>query len=164
MTYADHQPLIELVIRPNVSLSQRGFTWLMIGFGLVSFVVGGFFLLKGAWPVFGFFGLDVLLLYVFFRMNYHHAARYEKIELTDEALVFSQVSPLGAKRSWRFNPHWVQVNLQGNGVDDDDIGSLVLSSHGQDVSVGSFLSPRERASLSARLNDALSEIRTQALH
>ena len=31
------------------------------------------FLLAGAWPVFGFFGLDVLLVYWAFRLNYRRA-------------------------------------------------------------------------------------------
>ena len=42
----------------------------MVAIGAVSFVAGVVFLLMGAWPVFGFFGLDVLLLYWAFRLNY----------------------------------------------------------------------------------------------
>ena len=35
----------------------------MLCIGGVSFVWGILFLVLGAWPVFGFFGLDVLLIY-----------------------------------------------------------------------------------------------------
>jgi len=155
---------LSVVIRPNVSLSSRGFAWLMGVFALVSFALGGFFWSLGAWPVLGFFGLDVLLLYGFFRLNYHHAARYEKIELVDGELIFSQVNPFGAARSWTFNPHWVRVKLDNPGRDEDDVGSLVLSSHGQYVAFGAFLAPRDRASLAAYLDKSLVDYRRQKMH
>ena len=155
---------LSVVIRPNASLSARGFAWLMGAFGVISFSLGAFFWSLGAWPVFGFFGLDVLLLYGFFKLNYHRAARYEKIELIDGYLVFSRVTPFGAERSWKFNPHWVRVKLDTHGSDEDDTGSLVLSSHGQYVSLGAFLAPRERASLAAYLTTSLAEYRRLKMH
>ena len=161
---ADGAHRLSVIIRPNVSLSGRGFAWLMGLFGVVSFSLGVFFWSLGAWPVLGFFGLDVLLLYGFFKLNYHHAARYEKIELVDGDLVFSQVNPLGAARAWTFSPHWVRIKLDGQGRDEDEVGSLVLSSHGQYVALGAFLSPRERASLAAYLETSLAEYRRLKLH
>ena len=50
----------QLVLRPNVSLSRDGFIILMVVFAAICLVAGGFFLAIGAWPVFGFFGLDIL--------------------------------------------------------------------------------------------------------
>ena len=55
--------LFSATITPHRSLGQAGFLVLMLVFGGVSFCTGVAFLLMGAWPVFGFFGLDVLLLY-----------------------------------------------------------------------------------------------------
>jgi uncharacterized membrane protein len=55
--------IFSVVIRPHRSLGSLGFLVLMAVFGAVSFAAGVAFLLMGAWPVFGFFGLDVLLLY-----------------------------------------------------------------------------------------------------
>ena len=51
--------IFSAVITPHRSLGSIGFLVLMIVFGGVSFVTGIAFLLMGAWPVFGFFGLDV---------------------------------------------------------------------------------------------------------
>ena len=62
------------VLTPHRSLGNIGFLVLMIVFGGVSFVSGIAFLMMGAWPIFGFFGLDVLLLYWAFRINYRRAA------------------------------------------------------------------------------------------
>ena len=72
---ADNDPTLEptifsAVLTPHRSLGHVGFLVLMIVFGGVSFISGMVFLLMGAWPVFGFFGLDVLLLYWAFRLNY----------------------------------------------------------------------------------------------
>jgi uncharacterized membrane protein len=153
---------LHYVLRPNVSLTRRGFFVLMGCFAAISFLAGGFFWAQGAWPVFGFFGLDVILLYGFFRLNYRNLRRHEKIELQDGALVFTKFSPAGAARSWRFDPYWVRLKLERSGAEPEDIGALILSSHGKYVSVGEFLSPLERQALAERLQAALSAIRNGA--
>ena len=145
----------DLVLRPNMSLSRRGFFWLMVFFTAISMVVGGYFWSLGAWPVFGFFGLDVALLYGAFRLNYRYGKRYETLSMAEEKLVFSQVTALGTARQWEFDPYWVRVSLERFGAQGEDIGALILSSHGKYVSVGAFLAPEERESLAASLQATL---------
>lgn len=153
----------DLVLRPNMSLSRRGFFWLMVFFSGLSIGVGGYFWSLGAWPVFGFFGIDILLLYGAFRLNYRYGKRYETLRLSDKKLVFAQVTALGAARAWEFDPYWVRVKLERFGKDGEDIGALILSSHGKYVSVGAFLAPEERASLADSLQMTLSGLRDGAL-
>ncbi|MGC6534712.1 MAG: DUF2244 domain-containing protein [Parvibaculales bacterium] len=148
-----------LVLRPNMSLSQRGFFWLMAFVAAVSFTVGAYFWSLGAWPVFGFFGLEVFLLYSAFRLNYRYGRRYETLKMQDNHLVFSQVNALGVIRNWQFDPYWVRVKLERFGENGEEIGNLILSSHGKYVSVGAFLSPDERASLAASLQLSLADLR-----
>ena len=145
----------DLVLRPNMSLSRRGFFWLMAFFTAISVIVGGYFWSLGAWPVFGFFGLDVALLYGAFRLNYRYGKRYETLSMAEEKLVFSQVTALGTARQWEFDPYWVRVSLERFGAHGEDIGALILSSHGKYVSVGAFLAPEERESLAASLQATL---------
>ena len=145
----------DLVLRPNMSLSRRGFFWLMVFFTAISVIVGGYFWSLGAWPVFGFFGLDVALLYGAFRLNYRYGKRYETLSMADEKLVFSQVTALGTARQWEFDPYWVRVTLERFGAHGEDIGALILSSHGKYVSVGAFLAPEERESLAGSLQATL---------
>ena len=145
----------DLVLRPNMSLSRRGFSWLMVFFTAISAIVGGYFWSLGAWPVFGFFGLDVALLYGAFRLNYRYGKRYETLSMAGEKLVFSQVTALGTARQWEFDPYWVRVTLERFGAQGEDIGALILSSHGKYVSVGAFLAPEERESLAASLQATL---------
>jgi uncharacterized membrane protein len=97
-------------------------------------------------------------LYFFFRLNYRYARRYETLAMREGKLVFGQVSATGLSREWSFDPYWVRLKLERLGQDGEDIGNLILSSHGKYVSVGAFLSPDERAELAARLQLSLKRI------
>ena len=83
----DLEPTIfSATLTPHRSLGRVGFLVLMLLFGGVSFVTGMLFLVIGAWPVLGFFGFDVLLLYWAFRLNYWHAKAYEQVTVTPSTL------------------------------------------------------------------------------
>src|SRR5262245_66677069 len=90
------------LLTPYRSLSPAGFMILMAVVGLVSFGTGLMFLMMGAWPVFGFFGLDVLLIYVAFRVNYRSGRRYETIDLSHDQLVLTRVHPSGRSERFEF--------------------------------------------------------------
>src|SRR6202167_1788489 len=74
--------IFSAVITPHRSLSQTGFLIFMLCLGGLSFISGVAFVLMGAWPVCGFFGLDVLLVYVAFRANYRSGRAYEEVTVT----------------------------------------------------------------------------------
>ncbi|MGC6472666.1 MAG: DUF2244 domain-containing protein [Parvibaculales bacterium] len=143
-------------LSPNASLSRRDFHIVMALFGVASLGTGVLFLMQGAWPVFGFFGLDVALFYVAFRLNYTQARRYEVVELVDDLLKVTEVSARKIKREWTFNAYWVRVKLSRT---KDEIGALHLTSHGRRVEVGSFLSPHEREEFSNALESALGRLK-----
>ena len=67
---------------PHRSLGRKGFIILMGVISAISFLTGLAFYMLGAWPVMGFFCLDVLLIYGAFRLNYRAARLYELVELT----------------------------------------------------------------------------------
>ena len=90
--------LFSATITPHRSLGSTGFLALMLGIGGVSFVAGVMFLLIGAWPVFGFLGLDVLLIYWAFRINYRAARAYEEVTVTTSELTVRKVSHRGSVR------------------------------------------------------------------
>ena len=69
--------IFSALITPHRSLGSTGFLMLMLLVGGISFVAGLVFVIAGAWPVMGFFGLDVLLIYWAFRVNYRRARAYE---------------------------------------------------------------------------------------
>jgi len=147
--------IFSAVLTPHRSLGNVGFLVLMIVFGGVSFVSGIAFLLMGAWPVFGFFGLDVLLLYWAFRVNYRRAAAYEQISLTPTALKVRKVSHHGRAREWVLNPLWVKLDKQSH--EEFGIERLFLVSRGKQLAIANFLGPDEKASFAEALGEALSE-------
>jgi len=146
-----------VVLYPHRSLSPTGFIIVMSVFGVVSFVTGMIFLLQGAWPIMGFFGLDVALLYYAFRLNYRSGRLYETVELTPENLNITRVHPSGQQESFDFNPYWVRIRLNEDRQGNTD---LRLASHGHEFSFGRFLTDDERRELSSVLAGALSSART----
>jgi len=153
---SDLEPTIfSAVITPHRSLHRTGFVILMCVFGGVSFVTGIAFLLMGAWPIFGFFGLDVLLLYLAFRLNYRHAAAYEVVTMTPVALTVRKVSHRGAAREWVLNPLWVRLEKIVH--EEFGIDKLLLVSRGRQIAVANFLGPDEKANFAAALGNALAE-------
>ena len=149
---AGEAALFDAVLHPHRSLSPFGFVILMTCVGLVSFTDGIVFLLAGAWPVFGFFGLDAALIYIAFRMSYRSGQLHETVRLTRTALTVRRVSPSGAVKSWTFEPYWLRVEM-----DDppEHHSQLRLTSHGRALVIGSFLSPPERLDLARALETAL---------
>jgi uncharacterized membrane protein len=148
--------LFDAVLQPHTSLNPRGFMLLMLAIVSVSFVAGMAFMLAGAWPVFGFFGLDCALVYLAFRANYRWARMYETIRLTEDTLLVERISPSGRVQRWRFQPYWLKVDIDRPVRHDSQ---LVLSSHGRRLKVGAFLTPDERVELADALRDALDRLR-----
>ena len=108
---APPQPeLFSALLTPHRSLNRTGFLVLMGFVSVVSFAAGLAFLLMGAWPVFGFFGLDVLVIYWAFRMNFRHAKASEEISVTPSELRVRRVSHRGHVVEWVLNPLWVRLD------------------------------------------------------
>jgi uncharacterized membrane protein len=140
------------ILHPHRSLGPTGFLILMLAIGGVSFVTGMVFLLMGAWPVFGFFGLDVALVYIAFRLNYRAGRLYETVELTPEALTVTRVHPSGKRESFDFNPYWVRVLLTQTPHGRTE---LRLALHRREFAFGHFLTEDERQDFSNALSGAL---------
>jgi uncharacterized membrane protein len=149
--------IFSATLTPHRSLGRVGFLVLMLLFGGVSFVTGLLFLLIGAWPVFGFFGLDVLLLYWAFRLNYRHAEAYEQVIVTASTLKVRKVSHLGRMREWVLNPLWVRLDKIE--IEDFGIDRLFLVSRGKKLPIAGFLGPDEKAGFAKELGNALGEAR-----
>jgi uncharacterized membrane protein len=148
--------LFDAVLCPHRSLGPRGFLVLMAVVVAVSFVAGMAFLLAGAWPVVGFFGLDALAIYVAFRASYRSGRLYETVQVAADRMVVRRVLPGGRTREWTFQPYWVRLDLRH---DRHGRGHVEIASHGRSVALGGFLTPEERAEFAAALGDALAGAR-----
>ena len=148
-------PIFTAIITRHRSLGSTGFLILMSSVALASFAAGIAFLMMGAWPVFGFFGLDVALLYFAFRINYRRATAFEEIVVTPESMIVRKVSHHGQLREWRANPLWVRLEQEVH--EEYGIERLDLVSRGERVSIGGFLGPDEKGSFARALGHALAQ-------
>jgi uncharacterized membrane protein len=144
------------VLRPTRSLSPAGFAVLMGCLGVVCIGTGALFMLVGAWPVFGFFGLDLALVYLAFKLNYRSGRLVETVEIAGARLALERVHPSGQREAFEFNPYWTRVHLD-EAVDGRT--RLLLGSHDRRVDFAAFLSDDERRDLAIRLSAALGAAR-----
>ncbi len=150
------EPDFDALLTPHRSLGPRGFLVLMICVCVISFGAGLAFFLSGAWPVIGFFGIDVLLIYLAFRINYRRAKQYERVRLSPEQLRVDKVSHHGRKRAFVFQPFWIAVEMKQPAEPDTP---LHIASHGKRLRLGAFLSAEERLAFARALRDALMRAR-----
>jgi uncharacterized membrane protein len=149
----DQPELFSARLTPHRSLNRTGFLVLMAFITVISFAAGVVFWWIGAWPVFGFFGLDVLVIYWAFRINFRSARAFEEISVTPSELRVRRVSHRGHVMEWVLNPLWVQLDQKTHA--EFGIERLYLVSRGRRVSIGSFLGPDEKASFAKALVAAL---------
>lgn len=114
------------------------------------------FLLRGAWPIAPFMGVDVVLLGWGLMATARAARRYEHVTLTPSRLAIVHHPVKGEDRKVEFNPYWVRVSVEDG---PQPASRLMLSSHGRSVQVGAFLGPNERLSFADMLKSALNAAR-----
>jgi len=149
--------LFSALLTPHRSLNRTGFLVVMAFVGVVSFAAGLAFLLMGAWPVLGFFGLDVLAIYWAFRINFRRAKASEEIMVTPSELRVRRISHRGHVMEFVLNPLWVQIDRKSH--PEYGVEKLYLVSRGRRVAIGGFLSPDEKASFANALMAALQAAR-----
>ena len=143
-------------LRPHRSLSPAGFVAVMTAIAGGGFLMGIAFFLVGAWPVAGFCGLEILLLYVAFRLNFRAGRQVEQLRLCPGQLEVMRKAPSGRVTIRHFEPTWLKVGLTGrNGRNE----MITLTSHGSSLVLGRFLTPGERKSLVEEMRHALHDYR-----
>ncbi len=149
------RPLFATTIRPHQSLGPAGFRVMMAVFGGVSLVAGLTFVRMGFWPVAGFFGLDVLALYLALKTSFRRGRSFEEVMVTRIEVLLARVTHRGVRHEWRFNPLWTRLHTRV----DDEYGLLALSllSRGQRVAVARDASPDVRQRVADGLSYALAQ-------
>ena len=150
---ADSPPAVHFAtsLVPHRSLSPEGFKWLIRGAIAANLLIGLPMMLLGAWPVLGFMGLDVWLLWFLFKRSYLDARRSETLLLTDRELIVDRIAPDGEREQHRLDAYWLTVD-QGE--------RLVVPSRGNRVVIGRFLSPGERHEVREQLLATLAALRS----
>lgn len=156
------RPFLHVRLTSHRSLGPRGRLWLLVFFALVSTGVSIPFFLMGAWPVAGFFGLDVAALWWAMRVCVRSARAYEEVVVTPLELALAQIDDSGARRDWRFNPFWSRLDQRR----DEEFGlmHLFVAHRGQRVEIARVLGPGEKAEFAETLGAALAQARRGTIH
>lgn len=156
-TYAADEPIFKALLTPHRSLGRTGFLILMgvltVGWG----AVGLFFLSIGAWPVFGFFGLDLLAVYIAFRLNYRAARAREEVSVSRTLVDIRKTAPSGRTEEHRFNPFWAGFSVARH--EEIGITGMAVEGQGRRVPLGRFLNPDDRESFASAFGRALATAR-----
>ncbi|MFU0507400.1 DUF2244 domain-containing protein [Pseudaminobacter sp. NGMCC 1.201702] len=147
------KPFFQALLTPHRSLGRTGFLVLMAGLCASWLVTGAFFLAHGAWPVFGFFGLDILAIYIAFRLNYRAARAREEVSVSRTSLDIRKIAPSGRSEAHHFNPFWARFAVARH--DEIGITKMAVEGQGRSVPIGGFLNPDDRESFAAAFSRAL---------
>lgn len=147
-------PSWSVTLTPHRSLTREGFVALMGILVMLNLAGGMLFLVAGAWPISGFMGLDVLLVWWAFRRNFSDARKAERIVVEGDQVTLHRLSPEGRQEQVEFNRRWLRVELEFDEA-REIVGRLLLSYRGVLTEIGSFLGADERQSLSKALRQAL---------
>jgi uncharacterized membrane protein len=153
MSTASDAVVFRARLSPNRSLGRKGQIILFTCIFLGTLVLSVPFYLLGALPVVGFFGLDVLLLWIAFRVSNARARAYEELVLTHVELLFRRITWQGRMREWRFNPLWVKLARE----DHAEFGTqwIALQEGQRRVEMAAFLGAEEKADFAGALAQAL---------
>lgn len=151
-----NEKFLNLTIYPHRSLSKSGFKLLMAVVILLCLTGGIIFWLLGAWPVFGFFGLDILLIYLAFKINYRSGKVYENLSIVSRKLRIYRKFPSGKLQVWELNPYWAKVVL----IKKNNDSQVLIKSEDKVVSVGSFLNNFAKQNLKKKLSKSINDYKT----
>ncbi len=147
------EPHFSALLTPHRSLGRNGFIALMLITAALCIVPAMVFLAMGAWPISGFLGLDILALYVAFRLNYRSGRAREEVSVSRTLLSIRKIAPSGKSADHLFNPFWAKLDIARH----PEIGVTGLAVHGEGkrVGVGAFLNPADRESFALAFQGAL---------
>ena len=149
---------LDAVLEPSRSLTPRGFSRVMLVLGGMSFLSSLLFLSIGAWPVMGFMGLEMLLLWLVFRFSFRAQTARTYVRVTAEAVDVRKIDGWGRERRARLAAHFARVEFDRAAHGSN---ALRVATSNRAYPVGEFLTPRERESFARRLAQAISDARRE---
>lgn len=153
--FAADEPFFRALLTPHRSLGRTGFAVLMGALLFGSLATGAIFLAHGAWPVFGFFGLDMLLIYGAFKLNYRAARAREEVSVSRTALDILKTAPSGRTEEHHFNPFWAHFQVARH--QEIGITAMAVEAQGRSVGIGGFLNPDDRETFATAFSGALAK-------
>lgn len=152
----DDLVFMDAEIRPNRSLSQRGFMVLITVVTVLNCASAAVFISMGAYFVPMFLGLDLVAIVVAFLASFAAAKQIERVLVTDRRVQVFRETPNWRKLMWESPTAFTRVTLL---TEDDHAVDLRLALSGKEAQVAAALSPSERAEFARALEDAIYKAR-----
>ncbi|WP_213271691.1 DUF2244 domain-containing protein [Hyphomonas sp.] len=149
---------MDAVLTPNRSLSRNGFLIAMTAIAVTFFLTGLIFLSMGALPVLGFMGLDILAIWLAFRISFRRQKEETRVTVTARAIRLHHKDAKGHEKRAELPSAFARVEL------DEPAGpaSWLRIEHGKTAwIIGRFLTPPERSDLAKALRKALQAARSE---
>ena len=115
--------------------------------------IGVVFAALGVWPVLGFMGLDVALIYWAFHSNFRDANRCEDVEISRQHILLRKKSSKGKLTEYllpQFGTRFMVDRHSEIGITD-----MRLENRDRRVSFGYFLNPQDRESFASAFGSAM---------
>ena len=149
----------DAILYPNRSLPNAGFIAVMSIVIAANMIFGVYFFAIGAWPVIGFCGLDVFLVWLAFRLSYRQGRLHERVIVAPGDMRVARVLPSGHESRWRIEPFWARVVIDNPSSHE---ARVRVVSKGRSLLLGTFLSPDERMEFGRALDAAVTRARAGA--
>jgi uncharacterized membrane protein len=146
------QVYMDAEIRPNRSLSERGFIILISVVTLANCASAAVFLAVGATFVPFFLAVDVLAVVVAFVVSFRAARRIERVQVTASEIRITHETPQWSKLVWESPTAFTRVRVE---KEEERTVALKLALSGREAEVAAALSPRERADFAKALERAI---------
>lgn len=140
-------------IRPNRSLSERGFVVLISVITIANVASAAVFIALGAHLVPVFLGIDVIAVVFAFLASFRAAKRVERVRVSRTDVVVTRETPQSSEVIWESPTAFTRVSVEKDA--DERVVDLKLALSAKTASVAAALSPSERADFARALEDAL---------
>ncbi|HYF09181.1 MAG TPA: DUF2244 domain-containing protein [Acetobacteraceae bacterium] len=149
--------LFEAVCTPPLSFTRSGFR-VLAGVALfASLLPAGLALSWGAWPVMGFLGAELALVFGLILWHARRSTRVsETLLLAGDSLRIARTDARGRRESFELDAYWVRVLLH-----EDAAGSarLLVAQREREIEIGRCLGAEDRRALAGALREALGRYR-----
>jgi len=140
-------------IRPNRSLSERGFVILISVITAANVASAAVFVKLGAHWVLPFLGIDLVAIIVAFLVSFRAARVIERIQVSPAEVKVSYETPKDVRVVWESPTAFTRITVEKD--EEDRVMALRLALSGKETAVAAALSPGERGEFAKALEEAI---------
>ena len=145
---------MDAVIKPNRSLSQRGFIVLISVITVANCAAAAVFVRMGAHYVPIFMGIDLVAVIVAFLASFRAGRQVERIQVSAYDIRITRETPNASAVVWESPTAFTRVKVERD-EEDGRVTGCRLALSGRETLVAAALSPRERGEFAKALETAI---------